>query len=141
MKERQRERQRRTSQRAGQEKKPKERKNGRELESNTRTLGWRGTIWNLKQGPCPGAFRRDRAKKSRNVHTENAPCQTKKECQGGSWQEKQKIHSKGLAGKTGKKIDAKDIKMGRKGRNTATQKMTGLKGKGGWRMFEQSKFQ
>ena len=44
MKERQRERQRRTSQRAGQEKKPKERKSGRELESNTRTLGWRGAI-------------------------------------------------------------------------------------------------
>ena len=52
-----------------------------------------------------------------------------------------KIHSKGLAGKTGKKIDAKDIKMGRKGRNTATQKLTGLKRKGGWRLFEQSKFQ
>ena len=63
MEERQRERQRGTSQRAGQEKEPKERKNGRELESNTRTLGWRGTIWNLKQSPCPGAFRRDRAKK------------------------------------------------------------------------------
>ena len=95
MEERQRERQRRTSQRAGQEKKPKEGKNGRELESNTRTLGWRGTIWNLKQSPCPGAFRRDRAKTSRNVHTENAPCQTT-------------IYVKEAHGKRSKKYIARD---------------------------------
>ena len=58
-----RQRQERTSQRAGQEKEVKgKEKNGRELESNMRTLGCRGTIWNLMQSPCPGAFRRDRAK-------------------------------------------------------------------------------
>ena len=58
-----RQRQGRTLQRAGQEKEVKgKEKNGRELESNTCTLGCRGTIWNLMQSPCPGAFRRDRTK-------------------------------------------------------------------------------
>ena len=73
MEERQRERQRRTSQRAGQEKTPKERKNGRELESNMRTLGWRGTIWNLKAEPLPGSFPERQGKKKVDMCTLRIP--------------------------------------------------------------------